>query len=171
MDEFEAQQELAKLSLAIQEGRRELDGLRSLKEEFIEERSKEVNAAVYATLESCKSVLNEAKEAANAVVAMRIQAEECLNQAKDLKKAAKDTKEAKEEEIKDLLKTLEEDRESLKDQETVIIAERIRQTESLEGIKTLLAVIEKEKQSLRNERHKLAIANQVCQKQQETKTE
>jgi len=171
MDDFEAKQELAKTSLAIQEGRRELEMLESSKEEFIKQRTKEVNEAVYKTLEDAKIVLEETKQAIKETEDIRIMAEECLQSAKDLRKAAKDAKEAGEEEINELLEAIERDRNELNVAKNDLAIERTRQEASLTGINSLLQTIEREKSSLKNERHKLAVANKVWQRQNEIKTE
>lgn len=166
--EHELAQELAKITLAIQDARREFQTLQEEKEQWLQERESENTERIKKALETSRATLEQTNEYAKEVEKLRQQTEAVVAELKEARTTMHGTR-------RDFAKQTQEVRAMI-DNKTLELAtftasvgeEKMRLNGLLDHIKLERAQLRQEQEKINDDRAKLATAIKICQKPHET---
>lgn len=163
--------ELAKLSLSIQESRREIDALKVEKELFLEEREKEATARVLAALEQSKDAIKQTEDYVELIGRLQDETEAVVHELQTAKSLMQKERREFQARIEEARTTLEAKGKELE----VSINEMKREKTKLEGLVESVrgerAMLGNEQTKINDDRGKLHAAFQIWRKQNGTITE
>ena len=169
--EHELAQELAKITLAIQDARREFQGVKDTKELYLQEREQEAVQRVTKALEAACGAIEQANEYAKEVERLRQEAECVVQELKDANVTMQAARRDFSRQTQDARDILDKKTTELEAFTASVAEEKMRINGLLDNVKLERVLLRAEQKKIDDDRAKLKTAIQIWQKQQETITD
>ena len=163
--------EQAKLALAVQDARRELQSLVEEKDKFLADREEEAKASVLKGLKTVKDVLSETKQYTDAVESLRQEAERVVVELKEAQKTMQADHRTFLGQVREARSIIDNKTKELEESTTALHLNEMSVRGILKELELGRISLQVEQRKINDDRSKLATAMKIWQTQREITTE